>query len=71
MASKAILRRALLYGRYCCLWPQLGAGGLTGSIVPGSNKRMLEKSRGLDVDCIVQSSYPRELAIAHDVEVGL
>ncbi|KAF8543456.1 putative citrate lyase beta subunit [Trichophaea hybrida] len=33
MASRAILRRALLY-------------------VPGSNKRMLEKSRGLDVDCI-------------------
>jgi len=44
-----IIRRALLYGIHS---PQSTTPLSNKNIVPGSSKKMLDKSRGLNVDCI-------------------
>jgi citrate lyase beta subunit len=53
MATSAILRRALLYGVLRCSFVNPVCNWLNDlSPVPGSSTKMLEKSRGLQVDCV-------------------
>ena len=48
--TQAVIRRALLYGMLSCT--SITPKSLTIRKVPGSSQKMLEKSRGLNVDCV-------------------